>query len=86
MDPESTTAGKKLASLDVCIVTSAEPAVIAPIVSPLIVMVTAALPAITDDAARVSTIEEEEGVAELTVTPPLQDAVGVPELAKKPAG
>ena len=86
MDPEFTSAGVELASLDVCIEASAEPAVAAPIVNPLMVIVTAALPAITEDAERLSTIKLLVGVAELTVTPPLQDAVGVPEFAKKPAG
>jgi hypothetical protein len=86
MDPEFMSAGVELASLDVCIETLVAPAVAAPIVSPLIVIVTAALPAITEDAERLSTIKLLVGVAELTLTPPLQDAVGVPEFAKKPAG
>ena len=61
------------------------PAVAAPIVSPLIVIVTAALPAITEDAERLSTIKLLVGVAELTLTPPLQEKRGW-DFAKKPAG
>ena len=86
MGPESTRVGLLLASLEVRIETLVAPAVAAPIVRPLIVIVTAALPAITEDAERLSTIKLLVGVAELAVTPPLQDAVGVPEFAKKPAG
>ena len=86
MGPEASSVGLLLASLEVRIETLVAPAVAAPIVSPLMVIVTAALPAITEDAERLSTIKLLVGVAELAVTPPLQDAVGVPEFAKKPAG
>ena len=85
MDPEFISAGVELASLDVCIETLVAPAVAAPIVRPLIVIVTAALPAITEDAERLSTIKLLVGVAELTLTPPLQEKRGW-DFAKKPAG
>ena len=85
--PEAICVALLLASLDVVMDTLVAPAVTAPIVSPLMVTVTAALPAIDDVPVSVSTITVAVGVdTEAVLLPPLRAAVGVPEAAKKPVG
>ena len=66
--------------------TPVAPAVTAPIVSPLTVTVTAALPAIDDVPVRVNTMAVAVGVATEAVSLLLKAAVGLPDAAKKPEG
>ena len=74
-------------SIDVCTVTAIEPGVDAPIVRPLMVTVTAVLPAINDEAISESTMAVAVGTELVAVTDePLIAAVGVAEVAKKPLG
>ena len=85
--PEAIGVGLLLASFEVLMVTVVAPAVTAPIVSPLMVTVTAALPAIDDVPVSVNTMAVEVGVdTEAVLLPPLSAAVGLPEAAKNPEG
>ena len=86
MAPEATCVGLLLASLVVRMDTLVAPAVTGPIVSPLIVTVTAALPTIADVPVSVNTMACTVGVATVAVLLPLNAAVGLPEAAKKPDG
>ena len=72
---------------EVCRVTAIEPCVEAPIVRPLMVTVTAVLPAIDDEAISESTMAVAVGTELVAVMDePLIAAVGVAEVAKKPLG
>ena len=62
------------------------PAVAGPMVSPPIVTVTAAPPAIADVPVSVNTMAVAVGVAALAVLLPLKAAVALPDAAKKPDG
>ena len=84
--PDAMVVGLALASAVVWMEIEVAPAVTAPMVSPLSVMVTAVLTAM-DEAVRVSTMAVEVGAARIDVTlPPLIAAVGMADVAKKPLG
>ena len=84
--PEEMVEGLALASAAVWMETELAPAVTAPMVSPLSVMVTAVLTAM-DEAVRVSTMAVAVGATLVAVTLlPLIAAVGVGDVAKKPPG
>ena len=75
------------ASEDVCTVTAIEPGVEAPIVRPLMVTVTAVLPAMIEEAVSDRTMAVAVGTELVAVTDePLTAAVGVADVAKKPLG
>ena len=79
--------GLALASAVVWMEIELAPAVAAPMVRPLSVMVTAVLPAMDDEPVSVSTMAVSVGAALVAVTvPPLIAAVGVGDVAKKPLG
>ena len=86
MAPEATCVGLLLASLVVPMDTLVSPAVMGPIVSPLMVTVTAAPPPIADVPVSVNTMACAVGVATVAVLLLLNAAVGLPEAAKKPDG
>ena len=86
MAPEATCVGLLLASLVVPMDTLVPPAVMGPIVSPLMVTVTAAPPPIADVPVSVNTMACAVGVATVAVLLLLNAAVGLPEAAKKPDG
>ena len=84
--PEITSAGLVLASAVVWMEIEVAPAVTAPMVSPLSVMVTTVLTAM-DEAVSVSTMAVAVGAALVAMTlPPLIAAVGMADVAKKPLG
>ena len=85
--PDAMVVGLALASAVVCMEIEVAPAVTAPMVSPLSVMVTAVLKAMDDELVIVSTMAVAVGAALVAVTaPPLIAAVGVGDVAKKPIG
>ena len=86
MAPEATCVGLLLASFVVRMDTLVPPAVTGPIVSPLMVTVTAAPPPIVDVPVSVNTMASAVGVATVAVLLLLNAAVGLPEAAKKPDG
>ena len=86
MAPEATCVGLLLASFVVRMDTLVPPAVTGPIVSPLMVTVTAAPPPIVDVPVSVNTMAAAAGVATVAVLLPLSAAVGLPDAAKKPDG
>ena len=86
MAPEATCVGLLLASFVVRMDTLVPPAVTGPIVSPLMVTVTAAPPPIVDVPVSVNTMACAVGVATVAVLLLLNAAVGLPEAAKKPDG
>ena len=85
--PDAMVAGLALASAVVWMEIEVAPAVTAPMVSPLSVMVTTVLTAMDDDVVSVSTMAVAVGATLVAVTVvPLSAAVGVGDVAKKPLG
>ena len=85
--PDAMVVGLALASAVVWMEIELAPAVAAPMVRPLSVMVTAVLPAMDDEPVSVSTMLVSVGAALVAVTKvPLIAAVGVGDVAKKPLG
>ena len=85
--PDAMVVGLALASAVVWMEIEVAPAVTAPMVSPLSVMVTTVLTAMDDDVVSVSTMAVAVGATLVAVTVvPLIAAVGVGDVAKKPLG
>ena len=85
--PDAMVVGLALASAVVWMEIEVAPAVTAPMVSPLSVMVTTVLTAIVDEPSRVSTMAVGVGATLVAVTLlPLIAAVGVGDVTKKPPG
>ena len=85
--PDAMRVGLALASAVVRMEIEVAPAVTAPMVSPLSVMVTTVLTAMDDDVVSVSTMAVAVGATLVAVTVvPLIAAVGGGDVAKKPLG